>query len=80
MKAMNRRLSSLEQRFGTAAPTAQELATREAVEAIRRRRCQRLGEPYEPICWENDDRRPRMGIAETIWACRLKRRAAGKGE
>ena len=74
MKQITGRIFKLERVWGTAAiPSAQELKLRATVETICRRRCERLGEPYEPICWDNHDRRPRMGVAETIWSCRLKR-------
>ena len=77
---MNRRVCTLERQLGVnTTPTAQQLDIRAKVEAIRRKRCERTGVPFEPIRW--DDRNiETMSIAETILALRFKRLAQARSQ
>ncbi len=49
MKVMSKRVYRLEQRLGVGEPSAEELRVMAIVEAIRRRRAERLGESNVPL-------------------------------
>jgi hypothetical protein len=76
MRVIGRRVCRLEQRMGIAAPSAEELRIIAVAESVRRRRAERLGQPFLP----SEERVHNLrSIAEIIRSARQARASAVTG-
>jgi hypothetical protein len=75
VRTINRRVGKLEQGLGVT-PSAQDLRNWELAETIRRRRAERLGEPYLPGVREEGAKR-RSSFAETLRSARIRMTSVG---
>jgi hypothetical protein len=67
MRVIGRRVYRLEQSMGVAAPSMEELRIIAVAETVRRRRAERLGQPFLP---REERVRSFRSIAETLRAAR----------
>ena len=70
MRLIGRRVCKLEQRFGTAGPNAEEQRVWALAEELRRRRAERLGEPFVARPWEDREPTRFTTISEAMRAAR----------